>query len=76
MYSYIRGFSPLFPEVVGSAEQLEKIRNQVTHHIVVGLLYNKNEDDIKEHRRALNEIQSKNQNIKIVLVEDYRVLPE
>jgi hypothetical protein len=52
------------------------LRNQLSHHLTVGLLYDRRPDEAEEIQRALTDIQARNPNIKIALVNDSSVIPE
>lgn len=60
VYKFIRGFRPMVPEVITSSEKLQRLRNQLSHHLVVGLLHDKSEAEVEELIRGFTEIQTKN----------------
>ena len=54
---FIRYFHPILPELIKDQERLNNLRKQVSHHLVVGLLYGKSDADVEEITRVLTLIQ-------------------
>lgn len=54
---------------------MQALRQRVSHHLVVGLLYNRPAEEAGEIIRGLTEISLRNPNIKIVLVNSSHVIP-
>jgi hypothetical protein len=75
LYRYIRNKKPLMPGGISTVERLNQIRSQVTHHLVVGLLFDKAPDEVAEIERAFGVMQNKYHNMRFVLVEDPAILP-
>lgn len=73
---FIRNFRPQFPEVISSVDRLNTLRKQVPHHLVVGLTYAKSDEDVEEITRVLTLIQQRNPNIKVILVNEFKILPD
>jgi 2'-5' RNA ligase len=44
------------PEIITSSERFEKLRTQLSHHLTVGLLFDRRPDEAEEIQRALTEI--------------------
>ena len=59
-----------------SAERLKKLRSQINHHLVVGILFDKAPSDVTELERALGVMQNKYPNFRFALVADQSVIPE
>lgn len=64
------------PELIESPERFKKLRIQLSHNLIVGIIYHKQQREAEEIIRALTVIQERNPNIKIALVNDSSVLPE
>jgi hypothetical protein len=56
VYKYIRSYKPMQPKIVKSQAELKRIRDQLSHHLVVGLIYDKPKGEVDELVRALQEI--------------------
>jgi thiol-disulfide isomerase/thioredoxin len=61
---------------VTSAERLTKLRSQINHHLVVGILFDKAPSDVGELERAFGVMQNKFPNFRFALVADPSVIPE
>jgi hypothetical protein len=75
IYTFIRTLKPLFIEKVKTYERFEQLRAQVSHHLFVGLLYDKVPFVTEDVHRFLFTMQSKNPLLKFVIVEDKQVVP-
>ena len=76
LYEHLRTLHPLTPELVTSAARFNKLRSQINHHLVVGILFDKAPSEVTELVRALGDMQNKYPHIRFALVEDPKVLPE
>ncbi len=76
LYAFIRDIKPMLPERVATSERFLQLRNQVAHHLIVGLLFDKAPIIAVEVERSLHDMQLKNPLLKFVLVEDASVVPE
>ncbi len=76
LYAFIRDIKPMLPERVSTSERFLQLRNQVAHHLIVGLLFDKAPIIAVEVERSLHDMQLKNPLLKFVLVEDASVVPE
>jgi hypothetical protein len=76
LYTFIREINLFTPGLVTSAEQLAKLRSQINHHLVVGILFDKAPSDVTEIERAFGVMQNKYPNFRFALVSDPSVLPE
>lgn len=61
--------------MISSPEELQALRQRVSHHLIVGLLYNRPTEEAGEIMRGLTEISIRNPNIKLVLVNSSHVIP-
>jgi hypothetical protein len=75
LYEFIRQIKPMVPERISTAERLNQLRNQLSHHLVAGLLFDRAPMVVAQVERALYDMQLKNPLIKFVLIEDSSVMP-
>ena len=75
IYTFIRTLKPLFIEKVKTYERFEQLRAQVSHHLFVGLLYDKVPFVTEDVHRFLFTMQVKNPLLKFVFVEDWQIVP-
>lgn len=60
--------------MIENAEQLQSLRQRLSHHLVAGLIYNTPIEEANEIVRGLTEISIRNPNFKVVLINDSLVL--
>jgi len=76
LYERLRSLHPLTPELIKTSDRLNKLRSQINHHLVVGILFDKAPSEVSELVSAFGVMQNKHPNIRFALVEDPTVLPE
>jgi len=61
--------------LISSAARLQELRNQLSHHLITGLIFNRPNEEVVEITRAMTELQRRNPNIKFALVNNASIVP-
>jgi hypothetical protein len=64
------------PERISTKERFDQLRKQVSHHLIVALLFEKAPMVVAEVERSFYDMQLKSPLLKFVIVEDASVIPE
>jgi len=56
LFKFIRSYRPVRPHLIKSQEELHALRYRLSHHLVVGLIYNRPIEEAGEIVRGLTEI--------------------